>query len=188
MALLPFTRRPAGAAPDDRGRLHAIEALGLLHPVADEVLEDVARRAAVWLSLPQAGVSVLFDEALHFAALHGGPEWLAAARAMPVEWSFCRYAVAAGAAVVVEDTARDPRTCNNPLVYLDGIRCYAGVPLVTAGGHVVGTLCVTGTEARAFTAGDLAMLRVLAREVVTRLESRVARPARPTGRPRPRLA
>lgn len=164
------------AALADRERLAEIVALDLLTPETDRVLDDAARRAAEWLGLPTAYVSVVLDEAQHFAALHGVDGWLAAARAMPTEWAFCRYAVSSGAAVVVEDTARDPRTRDNPLVYLEGIRCYAGIPLVTTRGHVVGTLCVTGLEPRRFSDGDLAVLRAQARDVMTRLEARRAAP------------
>jgi GAF domain-containing protein len=180
------------AALADPERLREIEALDLLDPAADAVLEDAARRAAAWLGVPRAEVSVLLDEAHFVAALHGAEGWLASARAMPSEWSICRYAASAGATLVVEDTARDPRTRDNPVVYLDGIGCYAGVPLTTAGGHVLGTLCVAGTHARTFSADDVAMLRALAREVMARLEARrgcrrVARPARRAAPP-PRRA
>lgn len=178
------------AALADGARLRELQSLDLLAPAAEAVLDDVAQRAAAWLGLPPGSASAVLDEAHHFAALHGAEGWLAAARAQPDEWSLCRHAVSAGAALVVEDTARDPRTRDNPVVYLDGVRCYAAVPLVTAGGQTMGALCVTGAEPRAFGAGDLAMLRALAREAVARLEARRdgARRRGRRGRPAPRDA
>jgi len=52
------------------------------------------------------------------------------------------------------------------------VRCYAGVPLISARGHVLGNLCVVGLEARAFSDDDVAVLRSLAAEAVRRIELR----------------
>jgi diguanylate cyclase (GGDEF)-like protein/PAS domain S-box-containing protein len=50
-----------------------------------------------------------------------------------------------------------------------GVVAYLGVPLVTATGHVRGSLCVADTEPRAWTADDLDVLETLARAVTSEL-------------------
>ena len=156
----------------DPERLAEIAALDLVSASADAILQETAAEAAARLGLPISLVTVVLDEAQYFAAHHGLEGWLAEARGTPVEWSFCAHAVRCGAPFVVEDATRHPLVRENPLVTEDGIRCYAGIPLVTSRGHVLGTLCVVGKEARTFTEDEMAALRELAAKAVARIESR----------------
>ncbi|MEW5929476.1 MAG: GAF domain-containing protein [Gemmatimonadota bacterium] len=157
----------------DEARLQEIADLDLLSPDVDPVLQDVAAEAASRLGLPVSLVSVVLDEALHVAGFHG-PDglWLAETRGHPVEWSFCATSVRTRAEFVVEDAETHPEHRTNPLVTLDGVRCYAGVPLVSSRGHVLGNLCVVGLEQRTFSEAELGVLRDLAAEAVRRIERR----------------
>ena len=160
------------AALADAGRLQEIVDLDLLTPGVDAILQQTAEEAAARLHLPMSMVTVVLDEAQFFAAHHGLTGWMAAARGTPVEWSFCANAVASREPFVVEDATTHPVVRDNPLVANDGIRCYAGIPLVSTRGHALGTLCVIGTEARAFSGADLDVLRGLAQQAVDRIEAR----------------
>ncbi|MFS0704143.1 SpoIIE family protein phosphatase [Cellulomonas sp. 179-A 9B4 NHS] len=72
--------------------------------------------------------------------------------------------------LVVPDTTADPRTASLPAV-LDGtVRAHLGVPLVGREGRVVGALCVTHPEPRAWSGTDVALLSDLAAAAVTELE------------------
>ncbi|HEU0015404.1 MAG TPA: GAF domain-containing protein [Longimicrobium sp.] len=153
-------------------RLAEIAALDLLSPEVDAILQELVARASERLGLPTALVSIVLDEAQYFLAHHGLGGWQAEARGTPVEWSFCAHAVRSGRPFVVEDATTHPLTRDNPQVTLEDLRCYAGVPLVSARGQVLGTLCVAGTEAHTFSDDDLAALRALAAEAVSRLEAR----------------
>ena len=154
-------------------RLQEIFDLDLLSPDVDPILKDLAEKAAERLGLPVSLISVVLDEALHVAAFHG-PEglWLEETRGHPVEWSFCATSVRTREPFVVENAPVHPDHATNPLVTQDGVRCYAGVPLISARGHVLGNLCVVGLEAREFSKDDVAMLRSLAAEAVRRIELR----------------
>jgi len=117
----------------------------------------------------------VLDEALHVAGSHGiDGLWLGDTRGHPVEWSFCATSVRTRDPVVVENATTHPDHQGNPLVTLDGVRCYAGVPLISSRGHVLGNLCVVGLEARTFTAEEVGVLRELADEAVRRIEARRA--------------
>lgn len=160
------------AALADSGRLQEIVDLDLLTPEVDAILQQTAEEAARRLHLPMSMVTVVLDEAQFFAAHHGLTGWMAESRGTPVEWSFCANAVASREPFVVEDATTHPVVRDNPLVANDGIRCYAGIPLVSSRGHALGTLCVIGTEARTFSGDDLELLRGLADQAVERIEAR----------------
>lgn len=160
----------------DAARLQEIAELGLLSDDVDPILSEVAARAAESLALPVSLVSVVLDEALHVAASHGiDGLWLGETRGHPVEWSFCATSVRTRDAFVVENAPQHPEHATNPLVTQDGVRCYAGVPLISSRGFVLGNLCVVGLEERTFTPSEMASLRGLAAEAVGRIEARRAK-------------
>jgi GAF domain-containing protein len=159
----------------DEARLREIIELDLLASDVDPLLADIAAQAAERLGLPVSLISVVLDEALHVAGFHG-PDglWLDETRGHPVEWSFCATSVRTRDAFVVENAETHPEHQANPLVTQDGVRCYAGVPMISSRGYVLGNLCVVGLEKRDFSEADVAILRDLAAEAVRRIEQRRA--------------
>ena len=94
-------------------------------------------------------------------------------RETPREVAFCNYNIQSEEVMVVEDATADPRFADNPLVTgPPGIRFYAGAPLVTEGGHALGSLCVIDTKPRSLSAGDRATLETLAAVVVDAMTMR----------------
>ena len=157
----------------DPDRLQEIVDLDLLSPDVDPILQGLAARAARQLDLPVGMVSVVLDEALQVAGFFG-PEglWLSEVGGHPVEWSFCATSVRTREPLTIEQAAEHPEHRTNPLVVQDGVRCYAGVPLISSRGYVLGNLCVVGMEERTFREDEIAALQDLAREAVRRIESR----------------
>ncbi len=87
--------------------------------------------------------------------------------------AFCNKVVEDRQALVVNDAATDPRFADNPLVLEDPrIRFYAGFPLETPTGEVLGTLCVIDYEPRELKPEQLELLRVLADQVMAQLTLR----------------
>jgi GAF domain-containing protein len=157
----------------DVDRLQEIADLDLLSAEVDPILRDVASQAAERLGLPVSLISVVLDEALHVAGSHGiDGLWLGETRGHPVEWSFCATSVRTRDAFVVESATTHATHRTNPLVTMDGVRCYAGVPMISSRGHVLGNLCVVGLEERSFAEEEIEVLRELAREAVRRIEAR----------------
>jgi GAF domain-containing protein len=157
-----------------QARLQEIRELGLLSSDVDSSLKALCAEAAQEFGLPIGLVSIVLDEAQHFAASHGLGGWLEQSNGTPIEWSFCRYAVASREPFVVEDARVHGLVHENPLVTQDGVRCYAGIPLISSRGFALGSMCVIGTEERSFSEQDLAQLRGFADRVLAHIESRRA--------------
>jgi GAF domain-containing protein len=156
----------------DRARLEEIAALRLTEPDVPHILRDICREASAALGLPIGLVTIVLGEDQHVAAQHGLDRWLNATDGTSVEWDFCRHTVADKASFVVSDARTNARVQNSPLVINDGLRCYAGMPLITSRGHAVGSMCVAGVEAREFTTAELETLQRYATETTRRIETR----------------
>ena len=168
----PALEAAVETALHDQARLREIHELGLLSEEVDAILQEEARAAAEHFGLPIGLVSIVLDDTQYFAAQHGLGDWLAEQRGTPVEWSFCRFAVATKEAFVVENAPEHELVATNPLVEYEGIRCYAGIPMISSRGHALGSFCVIGPQERSFSEDDIAELRQRAARAVTRIEAR----------------
>ncbi|SAK90067.1 diguanylate cyclase [Caballeronia hypogeia] len=163
------------AAPlpaDEAKRLRQLRSLALLDTPQEEVFDRVTRVAAELLQAPIALVS-LVDEHRQWFKSRVGLDVCETAR----DVSFCAHAVHSESLLLVEDAHADARFAGNPLVTgAPHIRFYAGVPLRSSGGLVLGTLCAIDTRPRKLTPAKQAALCDLAatveREIVQREAAR----------------
>lgn len=151
-------------------RLEEITKLGLASKHQHPALQELVDTACDELGLPIGLVSIVLDGAQYFAVMRGLSGWLEKARGTPIEWSFCANVVAQREPFVVTDATEDPRLQGNPLVSQEGIHAYAGVPLETSKGEIVGSFCVIGNEQRSFTEEDVDLLRRLAADAMRHIE------------------
>ncbi|PPK93813.1 GAF domain-containing protein [Kineococcus xinjiangensis] len=163
--------------PPSDDRMSEVAGLDLFSPEARSRLDDAARRAADRFGAAIGLVSIVLEDAQYFAGSHGLSGWLAEVQGTPVEWSFCATMVRTREPYVVPDATGDVVQRANPLVENDGVAFYAGVPLVTSRGQVIGSHCIIGAPRDGFGEEDLAVLRQLADEVVALLESTRPAPA-----------
>ncbi len=156
-------------------RLAALHELQLLDTEAEPVFDALTRTASALLDVPIAVVS-LVDATRQWFKSKTGLE----ATETPREVAFCAHAILGNRPFVVPDATADARFANNPLVTGElGIRAYAGVPLLTAEGHAIGTLCAMDHKARQFTSKQIRLLQDLAtianREILAREQAVHAR-------------
>lgn len=125
-------------------------------------LAAVADLVARGLGTPMALVTLMSSVSQRFVGQSGLPTDLALALETPRSWSFCQHAVTAGSPLVIEDAAGHPLLGSTPLVKMNLIRAYAGVP-IEVGGVVVGTVCALSNAPHHFDEKDLATLELAAR-------------------------
>lgn len=152
-------------ALSDLARMRAITSYDLLDPGLRDQLDAVTARTSRELGQPISLVTVVLDSALLVLGNTGLEGWIVATGGTPVEWAFCARAVLSNAPYVVDDASEDPVQRHNPLVQFDGVRAYAGVPLRTPDGHVLGAHCVLNSEPQAFTPAQVAVLETAAAEI-----------------------
>jgi PAS domain S-box-containing protein len=89
------------------------------------------------------------------------------------EVAFCHYVVVNEQPLIVEDATKDHRFAENPLVTGDfGIRFYAGAPLRTKKGNILGSLCLIDTKPRKFDINQMMLLDEYVAFVMSELELR----------------
>ena len=87
--------------------------------------------------------------------------------------SFCYFLVGLGGApFVIEDAAADPRTSSHPSVRPMKIGAWAGYPLLTPAGQVLGSMCVIDQNPHAWQPEELATLAAMARAVSNEISLR----------------
>jgi GAF domain-containing protein len=146
------------ATVNDPGRLGALRHLFLLDSPPTRTFDRLTQLAAQLLEAPVSLLTLVDSERQFFLSSAGLPEPLRSARETPLDLSICQYAVAQGRPLIVGDTRADPVLAGNPAVTGMGVAAYAGIPLVVADGHAVGTLCVLDFVVRDWTADQLAIL------------------------------
>jgi predicted PurR-regulated permease PerM len=160
----PISAPPVPA--DEEQRLEALYASGLLHASASEKLDQVTRKVADAFEMPIVLVSLINETSQIWKGATGLEGKAAQERHALRDSSICTHVVASDAPLVVRDTARDRRFSGNPFVLEQGIRFYGGVPLRTASGHVVGTLCMIDKKPRSLTSRDIKLLQLIADELM----------------------
>jgi diguanylate cyclase (GGDEF)-like protein/PAS domain S-box-containing protein len=130
--------------------------------------KDIVALAAHICETPFALISLVDEDRQWFKARFG----LDVAEA-PLQASFCAHAIRQSPDLFqVPDARLDPRFAGNPWVAsYPWVRFYAGAPLVTHEGHVLGTLCVIDQVPRQLSDGQIAALQALARQTIAQVES-----------------
>jgi diguanylate cyclase (GGDEF)-like protein len=161
---------PAAADPrSEAARLRALDQLDILDTPPEEAFDRIARLTKSIFGVPIALVSFIDAHRQWYKANDG-----LSAEEAPRRHTFCTRIVERGEPLVVPDATKDPCFAENPFVVgPPHVRFYAGAPLRTHDGKVIGSLCVIDTEAREFDQGRLALLQDLAQMVMYELELRV---------------
>ena len=155
---------------NEAGRLAALDSYAILDTAPEQAYDDFTQLAARICGVPIALISLVDQDRQWFKSRIGlDPP------STPREQAFCAHAIVDNQLLVVPDAADDPRFEGNPLVTGNpNIRFYAGAPLVTEGGHGLGTLCVIDRVPRQLTPDQLASLQALSRQLMAQLELRRA--------------
>jgi PAS domain S-box-containing protein len=152
-------------------RLQILRAYHLLDTPPEPAYDDLVKLAAHVCNTPMATITLIDEQRQWFKAAVG-LSMTETARNI----SFCTHVVDAEAPLVVTDATQDPRFAANPFVAgAPHIRFYAGIPLVSSLGAILGTLAVIDQVPRQLTPEQMDLLRALAHQAMTHLELRFER-------------
>lgn len=147
-------------------RLDVLRSFDIMDTPSEDVFDIICDLASNALKSPIAAVSLLDEDREWFKASVG-----LAQNEVPRSVSFCAHAIMSKEPMVVMDTLLDKRFAKNPLVTgAAKIRFYAGAPICTPSGHLLGTVFVFDTQPR--NTCDIATLEKLSNVAMKNLEDR----------------
>ena len=143
--------------PDDEdARVADLHALRPTDLKGREVFTRIAHVVSETLGIPNAGISVVDRDQEYYVASTLEPE----GRGARLE-AFCAHTILSDEPFVLEDATTDPVFRSHPKVQ-DGVRFYAGAPLIGPGGHRIGALCVRGSQPHTMSDDQRRLLQELA--------------------------
>ena len=154
---------------DEDNRLAVLQSYNILDTAEEKDFDELTILASIICKTPIALISLVDAERQWFKS-HTGLETIET----PKEHSFCAHAiVSANDIMIVDDARADERFADNPLVTGDPkIVFYAGVPLINEDGYALGSLCVIDQEQKHLSNEQIAALKILAKQVIDKLELR----------------
>ncbi len=152
---------------DEESRLKALYSYQMLDTDAEKNFDSIAYLAAFICKTPMAMVN-LVDDHRTWAKSKFGYEH----RETPKKLSFCKYTISSEGVLEIPDTREDDRAKDSPFVTCDKpVRFYAGAPLISPDGFVLGTVCVFGTKPNKLDEDQKNALQMLASQTVLHLEA-----------------
>jgi signal transduction histidine kinase len=150
-------------------RLEALAQTGLMESRNSEAFDRLTRLAQRVLDAELSFVSIIGADRQHVA----GSSVPGLQLDGPVEKSYCQFVVGSGVPVIVEDAREHEGLVASGALAHYGIMAYAGIPLHSPEGHVIGSFCAAATRPRKWTERDIEILHDLAAAATTEIELRL---------------
>jgi len=154
---------------NEQSRLKELYRYHILDTKPEVELDELAEIASVICNTPMSLITMVDKERTWHKSKYG----INIEEAVRKD-SFCQHALHNPNEVfVVEDAQLDMKFIDNPFTKGDGaIRFYAGAPLVTPKGYVLGTICVVDTQPKKITEVQKRALQILSKKAMDYLNSR----------------
>jgi hypothetical protein len=156
----------------ESARQHALDRYHVVDTPGESVYDDLVRIAAHLCDAPIALLSLIDRDRQWFKARLGLAE-----HETPRNVAVCAHAILEpGELMEVSDLARDPRFAMFPIVLGEvRARFYASMPLTTADGQAIGTLCVVDRQPRRLEPAQREWLQSLGRIAMGLLDGHARR-------------
>ncbi|WP_183568635.1 GAF domain-containing protein [Mucilaginibacter sp. SP1R1] len=129
-------------------------------------LDHIVRLAAEFCDTPTASITLIDQDTLYFK-FKVGLNLAKAAR----QGTFCNAVMERGLAMIIPDTRSDDYFRNNRFVINEPhVRFYAGFPLTSRDGYILGCLCIVDQSPKSLNNYQKQMLYILSQQVVSLLE------------------
>lgn len=153
---------------NEAARLDALRQYQILDTFAEEAFDDLVMLAAQLCDTPIALINLIDENRQWFKAKVGLD-----IEQLPRSMGFCPDCMEIGDTLIVPDTLLDERFAQYSVVTSEPfVRFYAGVPLKTDEGYIIGTLCVVDNVPREITQKQVKGLQSLARLAMRQLDIR----------------
>ncbi len=153
---------------NETARLEALREYQILDTEPEEAYDNIAHLAAFICGAPIVLVNFIDENRQWFKAKLGLD-----CREMSRSVGLSYLCQERREMVVIPDTLADEQFANNLVVTgYPYVRFYAGLPLITPRGDMVGTLCVIDREPRELSQKQVEALKTLSRQVIDQLELR----------------
>ncbi len=154
-------------------RVGAVSRSGLVGSHSDDAFDRLLELAIELTGAPRGCITLVDAENTTALSAVGFPE--DSALAAPNEYSFCKFVVATGRPLVVEDSRSDPRTIGDPAIEGFDAAAWAGYAIEDEHGNILGTFCVMDSVPHEWTEQDLHALATLSKAASTEVALRQAR-------------
>ena len=152
----------------EAARLEALRQYQILDTSPEEAFDDLTCLAGQICQTPMAFITLVDHNRQWFKSKVGADVTEA-----PLDVGFCPFVVQKRDILIIPDALADQQFAVNPAVTANlSVRFYAGVPLTTDDGHIMGTICVIDGVPRELSQKQINALRALSRQVVIQLELR----------------
>jgi PAS domain S-box-containing protein len=153
---------------NEKERLQELRTYEILDTLPEAEFDALTSIASQICAVPFALISLVDKKRVWFKSKVGLEEL-----EMPRDQSFCAETIKQNDLLLVEDTKKDARFSSLPVVtHGSKFRFYAGVPITSPRGYVLGTLCILDTKPRTLTKKQRSALQALSLLVVSQLEMR----------------
>ncbi len=153
---------------NEAARLAELKKYNLLDTLSEDDFDNITKLVAAICDVPVALITLL-DKDRNFFKSHHGIDF----NQSPRRVSICGHAILQEEEIfIVEDTRKDERFMDNPMVVDANAIFYAGVPLINQNNFKLGTLCVFDYKPRQLTEIQTTSLKSLAKQVINLIELR----------------
>lgn len=154
---------------DELKRLEELKKYSILDTLAEKEYDEITALASYICQTPISLISLIDDDRQWFKSRHGLD-----AESTPRKVAFCAHAINhKDELMIIPDSRNDKRFHDNPLVTgAPNVVFYAGIPLVSAEGFPVGTLCVIDHEPKELNEAQQKALITLSNQVMELFEAR----------------
>lgn len=160
-----------GVSPNDVQRIKSPIQHDPMDTQAEEDFEDLIKLVA----------QICDNPTVHISLVGIRRKWLKDNAGIDIkevshDFTFCLQALNEKDLLIITDTTKDERFQNIPVVTgTPKIRFYAGMPLISAHGHKLGTLCLIDYVPKTLTKEQSTAMRTVARQIVNQIDLRLER-------------
>lgn len=155
---------------EELARLEKLRSLNLLDTRSDSSFDRLTSLASRILKTPISLVSLVDKDCQFFKSQLGLPAPWSLTREIPLSHSFSKYMILTSEPLIIEDTRIHPVVKENLAIQDFNAIAYAGIPLITSDGFVLGSFCVIDRQPRRWTDDEIHILKDLALSVMTEIE------------------